>query len=136
MDESTERVKFKGHILLAEDEPLVRNLAVRILERNGYKVTATCDGREAIEAFESSPADFDALVLDVIMPRCSGRAAWNTIFKQRRLPTLFCSGYPKDDLHDLQEDSLLRFLLKPYSPAVLIQQLEELMAQNSASGEG
>ncbi len=57
-------------ILLAEDNPVNRKLAVLILERQGHRVTAAENGREALAALEQG--SFDLILMDVQMPHMDG----------------------------------------------------------------
>jgi CheY-like chemotaxis protein len=79
-------------ILLAEDEPMVRNYAATILRRAGYNVIVAVDGREAVELFGRRSEEIDMLVFDVMMPRMNGRQAYEAINRSSRDPVLFCSG--------------------------------------------
>ncbi len=58
-------------ILLVDDDEAIRNLLVRILERDGYSVTMACHGGEAIRHLTSMR--FDLMVLDLMMPISNGR---------------------------------------------------------------
>ena len=62
-------------VLLAEDDPSVRRLAVRALEQHGYRVLAACDGEEALDAFERHADEIALVVSDLAMPRRNGRGA-------------------------------------------------------------
>ena len=57
-------------ILVAEDEPLMAELLVQGLEEQNHTVTMARDGDEALCAIATST--FDAIVLDVMMPRVNG----------------------------------------------------------------
>lgn len=57
-------------ILLAEDNPVNRLLAVRLIERRGHTVRVVQDGREAVEAWERQR--FDLILMDVHMPLMGG----------------------------------------------------------------
>lgn len=64
------------HILLAEDNAVNMEIATEILTMNGMKVTQAWDGREAVERFAGSlPYTFDAILMDMQMPRLDGCAA-------------------------------------------------------------
>jgi signal transduction histidine kinase len=110
-------------ILLAEDEEMVRDLAVRILERAGYNVIAAADGEEAVEIFKSHAESVDMLLFDVVMPRLGGHQAYERIRALRPdVPVLFSSGYSENAIHTgfvLHEG--LRLLQKPYAPATLLR---------------
>ena len=63
----------RRRVLLAEDNPVNRLLAVRLLEKRGYQVTVAETGREALAAWEKQP--FDAILMDVQMPEMDGLEA-------------------------------------------------------------
>ncbi|HEY5315404.1 MAG TPA: ATP-binding protein, partial [Pirellulales bacterium] len=56
-------------ILVAEDEPLVRNLAVRILQGAGYQTLVARDGEEALQLFKTRESEISLALLDVVMPK-------------------------------------------------------------------
>ena len=56
-------------VLIAEDEPLVRALVARTLEREGYRVVAVEDGRAALDLLDSRALRPDLLITDVVMPQ-------------------------------------------------------------------
>ena len=60
-----------AHVLLAEDDPVLRRYLEVVLGRAGYRVTAAADGLEALKLALSS--DIDAVVTDSVMPRLGGR---------------------------------------------------------------
>jgi CheY-like chemotaxis protein len=60
-------------ILLAEDNPVNRKMAVRMLEKRGHEICAVRNGREAIEAYENGM--FDLVLMDVQMPEIDGFSA-------------------------------------------------------------
>ena len=66
-------------VLVAEDDPAVRSAILRVLELEGYRVTAVNDGAAALAAITSSPPD--AVVMDVMMPFADGL----TVCKEARL---------------------------------------------------
>jgi PAS domain S-box-containing protein len=108
-----------GHetLLLAEDEPLVREIAVRVLQDAGYTVLVAENGLDAVEVFEKRGKEVDMLVFDVVMPRLGGPAAFARIRESRPgVPVLFCSGYGGSDplLEKLVAEGV-EILDKPYS---------------------
>ncbi len=64
-------------VLLAEDNPVNGQVAVRLLERQGHRVVAVGDGRQALSALEDE--EFDVVLMDVQMPEMDGLAATEAI---------------------------------------------------------
>ena len=60
----------RPRILVADDEESIRRLVVRVLLRAGFDTAEATDGQHAIERLDAEP--FDALVLDLMMPRVDG----------------------------------------------------------------
>jgi len=89
-----------GHgelILLADDEQHVREVAAEVLEMLGYKVLQAEDGLKAMEIFKIHGADIALVILDAVMPHCSGNELAQRIRKMRSdIPVLFVTGYDKE----------------------------------------
>jgi CheY-like chemotaxis protein len=60
----------KGRVLVVDDEPAIRALVTKIVERAGYPVVSARDGAEAIEKLDSD--DYAVVVLDLMMPNVDG----------------------------------------------------------------
>src|SRR6266498_35697 len=60
----------KGRVLVVDDEPAIRALVAKIVERAGFGVDTAADGAEAIEKVNQS--DYAVIVLDLMMPGVSG----------------------------------------------------------------
>jgi signal transduction histidine kinase/PAS domain-containing protein/ActR/RegA family two-component response regulator len=67
-------------VLLCEDHPLNREIAIHLLERSGIVVISAEDGQRGLQAFESSPVGYyDAILMDVRMPVMDGLEATRAI---------------------------------------------------------
>jgi CheY-like chemotaxis protein len=64
-------------VLIVEDDPAIRRLVRMVLERIGYKVEIACDGVEAV--LKMGLVEFDAIILDLMMPNLDGFAFINTL---------------------------------------------------------
>ena len=81
-------------VLLAEDEPDVRDFAKRVLTGLGYTVLIAEDGEDAARVFAANQERVGMVILDVVMPKASGRKAYEEIAKMRAgIPHLYISGY-------------------------------------------
>jgi CheY-like chemotaxis protein len=116
-------------ILLAEDDELLRQLAVETLTEAGYRVIAAQDGAEAEALAREHAAALHVAVLDVVMPKRSGRKVSDTIRMIRpELPIVFMSGYTFGALDDmvLAGTSVLQ---KPFTRENLLRQVRDALDQ-------
>jgi PAS domain S-box-containing protein len=114
-------------ILLVDDEEMIRTLARVVLESAGHTVIEATDGQEAVEIFREQHATLDLIILDLMMPRLSGRDACKLMTQlQPSAKILLSSGYSTDDVSDLA--GALGLLSKPYRPKELIAAVESALA--------
>ena len=121
----------RGHetILLVEDEPDLRELALEILAMHGYVVLEAAEAGEALRLGEGHTGRIDLLLTDVIMPGMSGRElAVQLTARRPGLRVLYMSGYTADAMakHGVLEPEIM-FLQKPYSPAALAHKVREVL---------
>ncbi len=121
-------------VLVVEDEPAVRDLAVRTLELQGYTVLAAEHGRDALALIRQGAAP-DIVVTDLIMPHLNGRQLRDRLAKLRPdMPVLFISGYSGDDVvlrRLLPSDA--PFLQKPFTPDALARAVMSVMREAAAT---
>ena len=117
-------------VLLAEDEPLVREVAAHVLRQQGYTVLEASNGHEALSvADEAAVHPIHLLLTDVVMPLMGGPQLVERL-KERQLETkvLFTSGYTDDSIvgnHVLTQRA--GFMQKPFTPAVLARKVREVL---------
>lgn len=116
-------------ILVADDEPLVRNQVARTLSSVGYGVIIASDGEEAIELFRKHADTLRLAVLDIVMPKLDGRSAAKLILTtHREFPLIFLTGYDAVSAACEQpQDSNIPVLLKPVESAILLQNVRKLL---------
>jgi CheY-like chemotaxis protein len=119
-------------ILLAEDDPAVREVAQRILHRSNYEVVAVENGAAACKRAEDH--EFDLVVLDVVMPGMSCRSVVERLRELRPgIPIVLASGYAAgENLAELSRDFGIEFLRKPYDPDSLLGVMRRLLDGSAA----
>jgi two-component system cell cycle sensor histidine kinase/response regulator CckA len=116
-------------VLVVEDDPNVRDVVVRALRANGYRVLVAGGGQEVRMLPDDQVAGLRLLVTDVIMPGLNGREVAEEV--RRRcpdLPVLYMSGYMKDTFAEegiLDENSA--FLAKPFTAPILLARVRRLL---------
>lgn len=103
-------------ILLAEDEPDLNRIITQKLSADGYSVDSCFDGREAIEYLDA--ADYDAVILDIMMPHVDGFGVLRHLRQNRNAttPVLFLTA--KDAVSDRVkglDSGADDYLVKPFS---------------------
>ncbi len=124
-------------VLLAEDNPMVRGVAARMLREAGYRVLEGVDGESALQVARSHDGPIDLLVTDLVMVRMGGIELAKRLAEQRpRLKILFISGFSWDNaLPAINPDQGVDFLQKPFTPDALIASAGRLLS-SSVRGEG
>jgi two-component system, cell cycle sensor histidine kinase and response regulator CckA len=116
-------------VMLVEDEPGVRRLSKRILERAGYHVIEAVDGTEAERLFAMHSGKISLLVTDIVMPRCGGPALYGRLKAHSpKLRVLYMSGYTNQSTAQQAEiDAGLPFVQKPFTAAEFERRVREAL---------
>jgi CheY-like chemotaxis protein len=108
-------------IMVVEDEPMVRSLALKVLRRQGYSVLEAPGGEACLEALRNHDGPLDLLLTDVVMPGMNGRDLYEEVkglFPGARV--LFMSGYTENLVtHRGVLDEGIPFIQKPFSAQAL-----------------
>jgi CheY-like chemotaxis protein len=116
------------HVLYVDDDHALVSLAIRTLQRLGYKVTGYTNPAQALREFQSRPGDFDVVVTDLSMPGMSGFDLARELFAARPdVPVIMTSGYLQpEDQEAARKQGILELILKPNTVEELGQALERL----------
>jgi CheY-like chemotaxis protein len=119
-------------ILFVDDEPAVREVGKRTLERAGYGVMTASDGQEAIRLFRECPDEISCVVLDLTMPVMDGEQAYREIRMIRGdVPIIISSGYSEKEVTDRFADrNLGGVLAKPYQSSSLVGMVRRLVGES------
>jgi CheY-like chemotaxis protein len=116
----------EGLVLLVDDEPAVREVAVQLLGRSGYEVVPAATGMEAVALFTKRPDKFDCVVLDLTMPQMGGEEALARLRAVRAdVPVVVASGFnPYDVAQRLGDAAVEAILQKPYEARELLDAID------------
>jgi CheY-like chemotaxis protein len=113
-------------ILVVDDERLSRRVAYRILSEEGYRVLEAESPDEALDVLSQARGRVDLLLVDVVMPECSGV----------ELAQLYMSAHPAEVLaqHGLASLSV-PFLAKPYSRDEILAKVHQALERRISNAE-
>ncbi len=116
--------EISPRLLVADDEPFALSFIFTLLKNENYRITAACDGVEAWNLLESSPEDYDAVILDRKMPGLDGMGVLARIKTHevlKMVPVIFQTSM--DDERDILEGfkaGVDYYLTKPYNKDILL----------------
>jgi CheY-like chemotaxis protein len=121
----------KKTILVVEDEPTLRALVRKVLERSGYTVLDSPSGLAALELWSNTKPHVDLLLTDMVMPDgISGmQLAEKLKVENPGLKVIFTTGYSAELMgKDFEIKEGVNFLQKPYPPQKLVQTVRNGLA--------
>ena len=133
-------------ILLVEDNPVNQELAKRLLEKRGYRVTLANNGSEAVDQFEKSR--FDVILMDMQMPVMGGieateairsremRRSWVISDEFRSICIIAMTANAMEGDRDrCLEAGMNDYVTKPISPAALYAAIDRALSSGNASAD-
>ena len=119
-------------MLLVEDDASIREVATLGLERAGFRVTATGDGRDGLLRFRQGP--FDLVVLDVMLPSVDGFEVCREIRRESQTPIVMLTA--RSDLHDVVVGLELGaddYVTKPFELPELVARIKAVLRRSTAA---
>lgn len=121
----------RERLLVVEDDPMVRQLAVEVLRGLGYDIVQAGSGGEALTVLEreQAAAPVTLVVTDMVMPGMNGRELVEAIHvRYPGLKTLFMSGYTDNEADRRRmSEGIAPYLPKPFTPAMLAQAVRDTL---------
>jgi CheY-like chemotaxis protein len=118
-------------ILIAEDEPDIRELVAFMLRFAGYEVAAASNGEEAVQAATRDVPDL--ILMDVRMPRMTGYDACRIMKANpslRDVPVVFLSAKGQEsEIQSGLDAGAEEYLLKPFSPDELTNRVRTILSK-------
>ncbi len=126
---SAEPLRGSETVLLVEDNDSVREVARRILVRQGYRVLEAGSGEEAVEVCEKTRQSIHLMITDVVMPGMSGKELAQTLSASfPEMKVLYTSGYTDNAIvhHGVLEEGT-HFIQKPFTIESLTRKVREVL---------
>ena len=121
-------------ILVVEDDLDIQELLKNFLQEVGYDIVLANDGVEALSVF--STAQFDLVLLDVMLPKIDGFAVCELIRKQSKVPIIMLTALSGEEEQirglDLQVDD---YITKPFSMPILIRKIAAVLRRSGGPVE-
>ncbi len=126
---SSDLPKGTETVLLVDDEEPIRLLGKNMLKRYGYNVMLAVDGKEAVQCFKEERDSIDLIIVDLSMPRMSGREFLQAIREiASDVKIIVSTGYEcdveKESLDSLGVDA---YMPKPYRPSELVRKIRNVL---------
>jgi two-component system response regulator ResD len=120
-------------VLVVDDEPTIRDIVVRYLERDGYRTLEAADGNRARALVESEKPDL--VVLDVMLPGTDGLDLCRWIRASSHLPVIMLTarGEESDRIIGL-ELGADDYVTKPFSPRELAARVRTVLRRSGPDG--
>ncbi|MBI1784366.1 PAS domain S-box protein [Candidatus Sumerlaeota bacterium] len=127
-------LKIKGGnetLLLVDDEPMIREIGQKVLEDRGYTVLLANDGKSALEVFNQEKDNIKAVILDMTMPRLSGRELLPRILRIKPgMKIIAISGFSfSESWGDFHGMGAAAFIQKPFNALDLAQTVRRVLDQ-------
>ena len=117
-------------VLVVDDEPMVREVVVAYLEREGYRVDEASTGSAALKHIEESPPDL--VVLDVMLPEVDGFSVLTELRKTGDIPVILLTARTEEPDRVLGlELGADDYVVKPFSPSELVARVRSVLRRTA-----
>jgi DNA-binding response OmpR family regulator len=123
-------MEASSRVLVVDDEPMVRDVLSRYLERGGFEVEAVADGERALVAFDARRPDL--VLLDLMLPRIDGFEVFRQIRARASSPVIMITarGQTTDRIVGL-EIGADDYVSKPFSPAEVVARVRSVLRRSA-----
>lgn len=123
----------RTRLLFVDDHEQVREMVKAILEDFGFEVVTAGDGEEAVSLYERDRGAIDLVLLDMVMPKLDGRAAFARLKEiDPDVKVLLSTGYTDDPAtEELLGEGARGLLQKPYQPDQLVEAIRTAIDASS-----
>jgi len=124
--------KGSGTILLADDEPLVIEVATHLLNVLGYEVITSTNGMETVQTYRNQKKEIDMILLDLIMPDMDAEEVYDQLKSENpEVKVLLSSGYNfNEEVAKIIDKGCNGFVLKPFDLKTLSLKIREIITSS------
>lgn len=121
-----------GHILIVDDDPQIRQLVARFLQRHGYHVTGAGDGRVMMDVL--AHAAIDLVILDLMLPGRSGFELCRDVRATSQVPIVMLTARSEESDRIIGlEGGADDYVTKPFSPRELLARVRAVLRRSRAA---
>ena len=122
-------------VLIVDDEPMVRDVLTRYLEREGFTVSTAADGEEALSSFATERPDL--VLLDLMLPRIDGLEVFQRLRSSSATPVIMLTakGEETDRVVGL-ELGADDYVTKPFSPREVVARVRAVLRRTTGRSVG
>ncbi len=119
-------------ILIIDDEAPIRKALNHLFSKRNYQVLQAVNGQEGMEKIQSEQPD--VVISDIMMPKIDGKTLCEMTdkFKDERsfLTIIMTSRISQEDKKWVQKMRTTKFVMKPFSPKKVLQEVESYLSDN------
>lgn len=113
-------------VMVVEDDPVINQVVCEFLREQGYQPLAVFDGKVALETFQKEI--FDLIILDVMIPSCTGIEVLKEIRKTSQVPIMMLTAIDDEYTQLVSFNHLISdYVTKPFSPLILMKRIENIL---------
>ncbi len=132
--EQTDSLLAGKHILVADDEPDIRNTIANVSRKMGAKVFTASNGAEAVTLIDQQPLDL--IVSDIKMPHRNGYEIFSAARRRdATLPVILMTGFGYDPNHCIvraSQEGMATVLFKPFKVEQLLDEMRKALSETPA----
>ncbi len=116
-------------ILVVDDEPMIRDLAKKMLEKSGYSVLTAGSGKEGVEVYGLHKSEISLVILDLIMPKMGGKQCLEELLKvDPQVMALIASGFAvKGDTKTFLDTAAKGIVAKPFNISDMLRTVRRVL---------